>query len=102
MVRLGDEPTPPATGVPTATMSVLPEGEAPVPAPVPPAEWTVEPGDSFWSIAEEVVADELGRRPSDAEVAAYWRLLIETNRDRLVTADPDLIHPGQVFTLPPR
>ena len=32
----------------------------------------------------------------------YWRVLIEANRDHLaVPGEPDLIYPGQVFTLPP-
>lgn len=63
--------------------------------------WTVSSGESFWSIAEDVLEEALGRPPSDAEIDPYWRALIETNRHRLVDpADPDLIHPGQVFELP--
>jgi hypothetical protein len=58
----------------------------------------VEPGEHFWSIAEEVVAQ---RPDADLEVADYWRLLVEANRDRLVDRDnPDLIHPGQELVLP--
>jgi nucleoid-associated protein YgaU len=93
----------PADGEGTATMSVLPDAPpAPAPAPTPPDEWVVAPGDSFWSIAEELVGDALGRAPADAEVDPYWRALIEANRERLVAPDPDLVHPGQVFVLPPR
>jgi nucleoid-associated protein YgaU len=97
--------------VPTVTMSLLPADEPPeVPGPPastpaatsPVASWTVAPGDSFWSIAEEVVGDALGGPPTDAEIVNYWRRLIETNRAELVSGDPDLILPGQVFTLPPR
>ena len=59
-------------------------------------------GDSFWSIAAQHVRSATGLAPSDAEVAPYWRVLIEANRDHLVVpGEPDLIHPGQVFTLPP-
>lgn len=74
-----------------------------VPAPVAvPTTWTVEPGDSFWTIAEEALADALGRPPSGAEVHPYWRRLVEANRARLVDADdPDLLHAGQVLELPP-
>ena len=52
---------------PEATMPVV---EEPTAAPEAPEvdEWVVVPGDSFWSIAEEVVADRLGRRRPDAEV----------------------------------
>ena len=57
-------------------------------------------GDSFWSIAEEVVIDRGG--PSDERsIARYWEELIAANRDNLVDAgNPDLIHPGQRLTLP--
>jgi nucleoid-associated protein YgaU len=40
--------------------------------------------------------------PRKRQVAAYWLVLIEANRDRLVVADnPDLLYPGQVLVLPP-
>lgn len=87
----------------TARMTVL-DDEAPTPASAaPPAAetWVVQPGDSFWSIAEEVVADALGRPATDAEVVPYWRALIDANRDRLVTPNPDVVRPGQSFVLPP-
>lgn len=94
----------------TATMSLLADDD-PAPAPAPPpespaspvppvGEWLVEPGDSFWSIAEELVGDALGRHPSGSEVAAYWRTLVDANRTRLVTPDPDLLLPGQSLALP--
>lgn len=70
-------------------------------APVP-TTWTVAAGDSFWSIAEELLADAWQRPPSDAEIDPFWRALVERNRGRLADpADPDLIHPGQVFEVPP-
>jgi hypothetical protein len=90
----------------TATMSVLPaEDAAPAapaapPAPAAPATWTVAAGESFWSIAEEVLADAWGRPPTDAEIDPYWRRLIAANRDRITSGNPDLIFPGQVFDLP--
>jgi hypothetical protein len=92
----------------TATMSVLPpeadatsSPPAPAPAPAPPATWNVEPGDSFWSIAEEVLTDAWGRPPTDAEIDPYWRSLIAANADRITSRNPDLIFPGQEFVLPP-
>jgi len=89
----------------TATMSVLPDeppppAAAPAPAPDPAPTWTVAPGDSFWSIAEEVVADEAGAEPTEAAVLDYWLVLVDANRDRLVSGDPDLLLPGQVLDLP--
>ena len=101
-------------GVPStdvATMTHLgPISEAPALAPqaeAPPMDqatdrWVVAPGDHLWGIAEETLADHLGRAPTDAEVVPYWRLVIEANRDRLVHRDdPDLILPGQELVLPP-
>ena len=64
--------------------------------------WTVEPGESFWAIAEEHLADSWGRQElSDAEIARYWRALMAANADRLVEpGNPDLLFPGQVLELP--
>lgn len=97
----------------TATMSLADDRpEAPAPAPAEPAapaalpqadEVIVAPGDSLWSIAEEALLDARGtdRPPSDAEVARYWRRVIEANRLALVDpSNPDLIYPGQVIALP--
>lgn len=87
----------------TATMTVL-DDDAPAPADTAPVAetWTVVPGESFWSIAAEVIADAHGRPPTDAEVTPYWVALVDANRDRLVAPEvADLIHPGQVFVLPP-
>lgn len=64
--------------------------------------WTVEVGDHLWAIAEESLADEWGRAPSDPQIVEYWLALIEKNQPRLVDADnPDLIIPGQIIELPP-
>lgn len=79
------------------------------PAATPPLEarraqntWTVEPGDSFWKIAEEELRDAWGRDDlTDAEVDEYWRTLIAQNMDRLVEpGNPDLLFPGQKLMLP--
>jgi hypothetical protein len=64
-------------------------------------EVEVVTGDSFWHIAERTLRRTLQRRPSDAETAGYTALLIERNRQVLADPDnPDLIFPGQRFTLP--
>lgn len=66
--------------------------------PIETGDRTVAAGDHFWSLAREVV----GVEASDADVAIYWRRLIEVNRDRLVDAsNPDLLLPGQVLVVPP-
>jgi len=64
-------------------------------------EWEVEPGDHFWHIAEQTLTEAWDRTPTDAEVAPYWRQLVDDNRDRLLPpGDPDLIYPDQHFELP--
>lgn len=64
--------------------------------------WVVEPGDSFWTIAEEQLIEAWGTDDlSEAEIAGYWRTLITANNDRLVEAgNPDLLYPGQSLELP--
>lgn len=67
--------------------------------------WTVASGDSFWSIAEETLRDQLTsstNEVSDEQIAQYWQMLIAANQDRLVDpGNPDLILPGQQLHLPP-
>jgi hypothetical protein len=64
--------------------------------------WVVEPGDSFWSIAEDVLASTDGASPDERAVARYWRRLVATNRADLVDPDnADLLVPGQRLIVPP-
>ena len=64
--------------------------------------WTVAPGDSFWSIAEELVTPPGGPPTTDRQIARHWRRLIDANRGRLADPDnPDLLLPGQRLLLPP-
>lgn len=96
--------TPPAT----VTMRVLSPTDTPVAPTVAPlaaagttGRWTVEPGQCFWSIAEDVLTERWGRAPTDAEIVPYWQRLIEANRPQLADRnDPHLIFPGQVFEVP--
>jgi hypothetical protein len=60
-------------------------------------------GDNLWLIAVSAVARETGREPgtvTDDEVARYWRVVCDVNRDRLRSGDVDLIYPGEVVVLP--
>jgi len=67
-----------------------------------PHTWDVRKGDHFWGIAKTTLADAWGRQPTDGEIVPFWRQLIETNTDRLLPpGDPDLIYPGQQFSVPP-
>jgi hypothetical protein len=101
----------PAEEAPTAVMARMPAADPPRvprspparatrdPAAAPPS-WTVEAGDSFWSIAAEALA-ETGDVPNDRRVIGYWRRLVEANRGRLLDpGNPDLLVPGQELVLP--
>jgi hypothetical protein len=62
----------------------------------------VAPGESFWSIAEQIVGGRLGRMPTTAEVARYWTALIAANSSRLpIPAQPNLLYTGTLVVLPP-
>jgi hypothetical protein len=101
----------PAQDMPTAVMTRLPATDAPPASRAPPARatrdpvaaplaWTVEAGDSFWSIAAETVAPA-GDATNERRVIGYWRRLVEANRGRLLDpGNPDLLVPGQELVLP--
>ena len=91
--------SPRATQEPTQTDPVgltapAPAQDAP-PPPTPhrPNSITVAPGDSLWSIAASLHPDA-----DDASIDAAWRAIREANAD--ILPDPNLIHPGQILTLP--
>jgi nucleoid-associated protein YgaU len=61
-------------------------------------------GDNLWTISRAHLAAASGRGPGDLsnrEIANYWIRVIEVNRDRLRSGDPDLIYPGEQIELPP-
>ena len=63
--------------------------------------YVLEPGDHFWSIAEEHLVAELGRAVTEDEVCEYWSRLVDANRDTIQSGDPDLIYPGEQIVLVP-
>lgn len=72
-----------------------------VAAPDEVATHEVRTGDHLWSIAHDHLAAVTKTDPSDDEVAAHWRDVIDANRGRLVDPDnPDLLLPGQEVLLP--
>jgi DNA-binding SARP family transcriptional activator/nucleoid-associated protein YgaU len=74
---------------------------APAAASDAPGEVTVAPGDNFWALAEGDLQHAWGRDASDAEVAGHWQVVVDANADRLAPpGDPDLIFPGQSFSMP--
>lgn len=95
-------PTPPVGATPAAyepTVVSLPA--APAVPQIDATTWIVEPGDSLWSIAEDVMAPSPDTNPGERAVTRYWRRLIEVNRAQLVDPDnPDLLVPGQHLVVP--
>ena len=68
---------------------------APTPPPAQPAsgEYVVVKGDNLWRIS--------ARKVGNRNVAPYWRKVIETNRPRLRSGNPNLIYPEERLELPP-
>ena len=61
-------------------------------------------GEHLWSIAAGQVATVIGKPLADlspAEVAPYWLGVVELNRHRLRSGNPNLVYPGEVVELPP-
>ena len=62
--------------------------DAPVaPVVLAPVSVTVQPGFTLWRIAREQFGD-----------GVMYVQVFEANKDKI--RDPDLIYPGQVFTIP--
>jgi len=90
-----DAPPPEKAPEPAAAPAAHPEvtpaaAETPTPPPPPPAPaaprtYTVASGDTLWAIAERFYGDG----------SKYQRIA-----DASGVANPDLIHPGQVLTIP--
>jgi nucleoid-associated protein YgaU len=60
-------------------------------------------GENLWTIARDHLARARSGadEPTTREVAAYWLRVVEANRNRLRSGDPDLIYPGERTVLPP-
>jgi nucleoid-associated protein YgaU len=75
------------------------------PAPETPvqASHVVVAGENLWTIARDHLAEARGGagEPTTREIAAYWLRVVEANRNRLRSGDPDLIYPGERIVLPP-
>jgi hypothetical protein len=105
----------PVPGPPPTTAPLVPSAQPPVvlvapapaiPPPSPPAgaTHTVARGEHLWSIAARQVATGTGNPLVDltpADIAPYWRRVVEVNRPRLRSGDPNLVFPGEVVELPP-
>ena len=91
-------PTPTPTASPATTPAVTTAAAAATPgtaSTASTAQITVRPGDSLWKIA----AAHLPAGATAADTAVAWPRLYETNR-AVIGANPNVIRPGQVLTLP--
>lgn len=59
----------------------------------------VTSGDSYWTIAEDLLLAHLDRSPTPSETAALTSTLMAHNASRLGYTDPAMIHPGDVIDL---
>ena len=87
-------PPPVAAAAPVTEAAVVEITAAAQPATAPD-DIVVAAGDSLWAIA----ARHLPPGATDAEVAAAWPRWYEANSG-VIGADPGLIQPGQVLTVP--
>ncbi|MGZ5384305.1 MAG: LysM peptidoglycan-binding domain-containing protein [Acidimicrobiia bacterium] len=97
--------TPPETPAkPDPEVPPLPASpsEALVPAgALSPAEVTVRSGDNLWIMCRRHLTNALGHRPTNEEVAPYWRQVIANNQPHLISGNPDLIYAGEIIEMPP-
>lgn len=113
-IPAGDSPTT-TTSVVATTSSVLPSTTADVPGPTPPSpptspapimapeargEVVVKPGDHMWKLAEAHLEKLTGGPVADHVIGPYWIKVIEANRGRIRSGNPDLIFPGEILVLP--
>jgi len=80
MTDTNDKPVADFSDVQGGSSSTAPSGK--------PTTYTVKSGDSLSRIAKHLYGD-----------ADKWHAIYEANKDRI--KNPDLIHPGDVLTLPP-
>ncbi len=57
-------------------------------------------GDNFWAIADAHLTLVSGNSPTNSQIATYWRRLVDVNRTRITSGNPDLIFPGEELVLP--
>jgi nucleoid-associated protein YgaU len=87
---------------PPSTTMIRADTSPPALPAVDDSAWVVTFGDSFWSIAADVLTAPGGPPPTERDISRYWRRLVDANRAGLVDpGNPDLLVPGQRLTIPP-
>lgn len=94
-------PSPTPAGPSTAPTSTADGSTDQSPPPTNPTTWTIQPGDHLWHVSQQTLTRATGVAPTDAATATYLHTLIAANvKVFAVPGNPDLVFPGQVFTLP--
>jgi len=88
-----DTNAPPLPAFPNKNPATLDEGR--------PTEVAVQTGDNLWIMCRRHLTDALGRRPTNEEIAPYWRKVIMHNEPNLISRDADLIYAGEVIAMLP-
>lgn len=66
-------------------------------------EYKVAPGDNLWKISRNELAKATGKPASslsEGEIRGYWLKVIDVNKSKLRSGNPNLIYPGETLTLP--
>jgi len=84
----------PSATTDTATVA-SPEPSEPADAPIRGRSYTVQAGDSLWSIAKRLLGPDTSTGRVAREVDRLWRL----NSQRIGTGNPSLIHVGTMLRL---
>ena len=74
-----------------------------VPSQPPSSMYVVRSGDNLWTIAAQRLAalrEVPAENISDADVADFWRVLVELNTPSLASGDPNVIYAGETIRLP--
>ena len=59
----------------------------------------VDSGDSMWTMAENQIAEQLGRPGTEVEVASYWVDVVASNQG-VSSGDVDMIYPDEMLAMP--
>jgi hypothetical protein len=54
----------------------------------------------MWSITAAHLAGEFGHPPTNQQISASWRTMIDLNEDRVRSGNVDLIFAGETLLLP--
>jgi nucleoid-associated protein YgaU len=101
-VPAGDRLAPVPT---TARPAPQPAATTTIEAPTMPAAQraahvhSVVAGDNLWTIAAAELSRQTGRT-AEADIRDYWLQVIDANRSRLLSGDPNLIYPGESILCP--